>query len=326
MDARKDQVHRPHSGLNSKLDLPVHKLKVVELDQILFDSFVDVSQTDLRKFRQAWRTAHPDRTVAQCLKAVLKAKLPKKNRKPRKRLKLSDTDAQILKLKVTHETFLAGLQHLRPGDTECCVCFENFSLLDVIMCPDTDEHPLCRQCLHNYLKTCERLQPDQIPCAACRTPYLGRDMKLNVSELTWQEMERNAYDQNLKVAFGGGVVASLYCDCGTVAVVMESDLGDGTIKCTCGLCYCCKCGNIVHSGEMCPPASETLRWIDKYAKTCPNCGDAVQKNGGCNHFTHARGSGGCGHEFCWHCLCDWRRQPPGHAPGNPVCKALQKSK
>lgn len=34
---------------------------------------------------------------------------------------------------------------------------------------------------------------------------------------------------------------------------------------------------------------------------CPNCQVYLEKAGGCDHFT-CRGSGGCGHEFCW--LCD----------------------
>jgi len=41
-------------------------------------------------------------------------------------------------------------------------------------------------------------------------------------------------------------------------------------------------------------------------KPCPRCGAPIEKNGGCSHMTcPAPGKGGCGYEFCWHCLGDY---------------------
>jgi hypothetical protein len=329
MHSRKDEIHRRIQTTNfvKQLDKKMSEVKAADLDQILFDTFVDITQTELRKFRQAWKDKHAQATVNECLEACRRKRFPKTSRKPRKRAKLSEADTRCVEIKTAHNQYLQNLQHLRPGDTECCVCFDRFNMMDTIMCPDTDEHAMCRQCFHNYVTTtCHNVQTDQIPCVACRTPYLLVDAKLHLSEYTVQELERQAYDLNLKVALGGGVVASLYCECGTVAVIMDTDLGDGTIRCTCGLCYCTKCGNEVHGGLTCPAPSETLRWMDKHAKRCPNCGDAVQKNGGCNHFTHAKRSGGCGYEFCWLCLSPWRKPPKGHSPGNAVCVSYRKNK
>jgi hypothetical protein len=41
------------------------------------------------------------------------------------------------------------------------------------------------------------------------------------------------------------------------------------------------------------------------AKPCPACKISIEKIDGCRHMTHDLQMGGCGHEFCWHCLKPW---------------------
>jgi len=43
-------------------------------------------------------------------------------------------------------------------------------------------------------------------------------------------------------------------------------------------------------------------WVQKNAKVCNNCGQAIEKNGGCNHMTCSR----CRAEFCWLCRKKWK--------------------
>ncbi len=47
-------------------------------------------------------------------------------------------------------------------------------------------------------------------------------------------------------------------------------------------------------------------------KPCPGCKRNIEKDNGCNHMT-CRKPGGCGFEFCWLCLGDWREH--GSATG-----------
>jgi len=46
-------------------------------------------------------------------------------------------------------------------------------------------------------------------------------------------------------------------------------------------------------------------WLSMHTKPCPKCRRPIEKNGGCMHMTCSR-QNGCGHEFCWICLADWK--------------------
>ena len=43
-------------------------------------------------------------------------------------------------------------------------------------------------------------------------------------------------------------------------------------------------------------------WQQKNSKKCPSCGNAIEKNKGCNHMTCK-----CGYEFCWLCMKKYTR-------------------
>lgn len=52
--------------------------------------------------------------------------------------------------------------------------------------------------------------------------------------------------------------------------------------------------------------SENVKWLTINTKKCPDCHKHIEKNQGCNHMTCRREAGGCGYEFCWICLTDWK--------------------
>ncbi len=41
-------------------------------------------------------------------------------------------------------------------------------------------------------------------------------------------------------------------------------------------------------------------------KNCPDCKKPIEKNQGCNHMTCNKKVGGCGYEFCWICMGEWK--------------------
>ena len=50
--------------------------------------------------------------------------------------------------------------------------------------------------------------------------------------------------------------------------------------------------------------SGNLKWIYLNTKMCPKCRKPIEKNQGCNHMRC--NPGGCGYEFCWLCMGDWK--------------------
>jgi len=51
---------------------------------------------------------------------------------------------------------------------------------------------------------------------------------------------------------------------------------------------------------------ENMKWILVYTKSCPSCRKPIEKNQGCNHMTCNKSFGGCGYEFCWICMGEWK--------------------
>ena len=90
------------------------------------------------------------------------------------------------------------------------------------------------------------------------------------------------------------------------------------IKCPCGFIFCFKCLRESHRPCDCfmievwekknvkDNDAENLKWLIANTKQCPNCHKYIEKNQGCNHMTCRREAGGCGYEFCWICLGEWK--------------------
>jgi ariadne-1 len=86
------------------------------------------------------------------------------------------------------------------------------------------------------------------------------------------------------------------------------------VSCSCGFVFCFNCSHEVHYPLSCDQLdkwmqkaaddSQTAKWIKVNTKKCPKCKWPIEKNGGCNHMTCRRA--GCGHEFCWLCMGDYR--------------------
>eukprot|EP00434_Breviolum_minutum_P001818 symbB.v1.2.001610.t1/scaffold89.1/size472826/14 len=91
--------------------------------------------------------------------------------------------------------------------------------------------------------------------------------------------------------------------------------GVGEVQCPCGTLWCFSCGNDVHLPVACGTVKRweeknrdegcDVVWIKANTKLCPKCQNPIEKNGGCMHMT-CRKPGGCGHEFCWICMKNWR--------------------
>jgi ariadne-1 len=100
--------------------------------------------------------------------------------------------------------------------------------------------------------------------------------------------------------------------------IIQTERKQCIVVCNCGFSFCFACANFEIGDHM--PANceqiakwiakendeaETVKWMRVHTKTCPACGYAIEKNGGCMHMTCPKMIGGCGHEFCWLCRGPW---------------------
>lgn len=104
------------------------------------------------------------------------------------------------------------------------------------------------------------------------------------------------------------------------------------IECECKQTFCFACGNeghrpcdcqmILRWNEKNQSQSENVKWLKANTKQCPSCHKYIEKNQGCNHMTCRKEAGGCGYEFCWICLGEWKP----HGSSYYQCNRFDKDK
>jgi len=188
-------------------------------------------------------------------------------------------------------------------------------------------HYLCRSCWVGYLSA----QTDTGPgCILAKCPMPGCEQ--SVLRSTWELIDAASPSLGLLKTFDKFMIRS-YCNenshiswCpgpGCDVIVEYKAGGAHDIVCRCGHKFCFKCKEEAHRPASCASVrkwqlkntseSENVNWMIANTKNCSKCGRPIEKNQGCNHMTCDPRSGGCGHEFCWLCLGDWKNH--GHATG-----------
>uniref|UniRef100_A0A7S0ABC2 RBR-type E3 ubiquitin transferase n=1 Tax=Pyrodinium bahamense TaxID=73915 RepID=A0A7S0ABC2_9DINO len=222
---------------------------------------------------------------------------------------------------------LCGICFAQPG-AQVLPCERGFLRRDGAL--TKERHPsYCRDCWRQYLghavaegKSCLDLR--------CPTPGCGEAPRPgHVEALLGPGAALERYRRFLAESLVDDSRGRLrWCPgqgCGRAAE--EPATGRREVACPCGVVWCFGCGTDAHL----PVSCETVRrwesknrdeggdatWIRVNTKFCPRCQNPIEKNGGCMHMT-CRKPGGCGHEFCWICMRDWK--------GHQSCNATPESK
>ena len=208
-----------------------------------------------------------------------------------------------------------------PGDgsktnaLECGVCLDRFEKddMDSLRCG----HSFCKGCWAQYLSVSVAAGP---VCTEVTCPDASCNVRITQSKVQaladadtakkWNNfMVKSFVDYNrsakwcprpgcqFAIEYPGGGVIDVCCPCGPFV-------------------FCFGCSHEAHQPASCSDVarwnqknsaeSENITWIMANTKKCPKCGVNIEKNQGCNHMTCRKATGGCGHEFCWLCLGDWK--------------------
>lgn len=289
----------------------VKDVSVKRLDQILLTLCTTTSVAALKRWRINYVLLKGGATMAEFIfdakreNPVIDGK--RKLREPTDQEPLEEILQKTAKRQCVKQ-FFKDLETCLPVEddagVQCNVCFDKYPLEETLHCLFEDAHTICRKCFVDYCKeNKQNYSPESLPCVVCKKGYDRIVIQASLPIDIFERMEQTQLQVDKKVALGSNVKAVLYCECGTVAVVEQSDVGNGVVMCICGKVYCINCGNFEHAGQLCPPPKETIQWLEKHTKHCPNCREPIEKNGGCNHMTCRS----CRHEFCWLCLGKYPR-------------------
>ena len=180
------------------------------------------------------------------------------------------------------------------------------------------KHQFCSDCFKEYLK--EKIK-DQLTVLATKCPM--QFCNFTVPSALFNKIFQNdptqlaIYHKCLIRNFTESNADIKLCPNPKCDIIIKLP-GHGMIevKCHCGTSFCFKCLRDGHRPCDCDmmqiwedknrSEGENTKWLIVNTKQCPNCHKYIEKNQGCNHMTCRKEAGGCGYEFCWICLGDWK--------------------
>ena len=207
------------------------------------------------------------------------------------------------------------LTYTAPQQT-CSICLTNSSkkMPSISSCL----HGFCEPCYHEYIvqkirdgQESVRTRCPQFKCAMIVPQSMIQTLIPTDDDL----YEKFVYWQRLFfVSLSGGRFKWCPNPAGCGRVVSRPS--NPVVRCLCGYQWCFSCSLELHDPVSCvlskkwseknSSESENVTWILANTKPCPRCHKPIEKNQGCNHMVCPPRSGGCGADFCWMCLQDWR--------------------
>ncbi|KXS11288.1 hypothetical protein M427DRAFT_115079 [Gonapodya prolifera JEL478] len=212
-----------------------------------------------------------------------------------------------------------GLDAKPPPSRECAVCADT---KEVTMYP---RRPVTSQCTHEV-----------DTCLSCLSKHINNEVHSKMGtqitcpsvdckkDLEFEDVHRLAaerdflrYDELLRNKVLTSLPNFRWCKAARCGNGQEHEGGDDLPIMACGTCKKLSCFThdiVWHKGVSCDEYDRTIRvqeiaslhYLETNTKECPKCKRNIEKDGGCDHMTCRKASGGCGFEFCWLCLADYK--------------------
>jgi len=187
-------------------------------------------------------------------------------------------------------------------------------------------HPsiVCTPCLGTYVEACISSRASaRCPTPDCSAYMQYEDVHFWASREVFEKYDTRMLRLKLSAMSGFTWCVNSECDAGQFCTSIGTAVSPKIVTCSsCGTKSCSFHSVPWHEGLTCTQfdekrrrevrkkATEKLTHSDKrylraHTKSCPKCGIAIQKTEGCDHMT-CKPPGGCGYEFCWSCLGDYK--------------------
>ena len=214
----------------------------------------------------------------------------------------------------------------------CPVCFSEFEDNNY-MCLKCN-HRVCNECYIEYINNKLLSEPINILFTSCPLNgcnlYLTRTIfKKCITEKNMQRIFVKSLVRNFTVT-SKDIKSCPNPRC-NVSIRAQNNIAK-EIKCQCGTIFCFSCLEESHIPCDCEMVKQWIEftkdkgsgedfvWIKENTKKCPKCQTPIEKNQGCNHMTCSRRVGGCGYEFCWVCMGNWKDHTIRNLNSFYVCK------
>ncbi|KAJ6236219.1 rbr-type e3 ubiquitin transferase [Anaeramoeba flamelloides] len=179
------------------------------------------------------------------------------------------------------------------------------------------QHFFCKKCWNRYVTFC--VQQGKVRDIQCMGYKCCR--KVNDRFLSRVVTPKVFYNYKIRLVKQYLSKSKNFClcpspSCGYLCSFEENIIFGNDALCVCGHRFCFGCQGECHSPLSCRDVqtwekdtnvhSATKEWILQNTKPCPECHKLIEKNGGCNHMICSKEGNGCGYEFCWVCLQEWK--------------------
>lgn len=223
---------------------------------------------------------------------------------------------------------------VQPNNTDCFICYTDLSKLKKLTLDnleiksDWSKYYLSLNCSHNFCCDCwayyvESRLDDILTLVNSNCPQVNCNIK--VPEKALMVFTKSLNDEEKMATLKKAILKNFtdfnkdmkWCPAPGCGICIRSfSHYNREIECECGTNFCFSCGKEGHRPCQCEMVnawdlknsseSENVNWLLANTKQCPQCKKFIEKNQGCNHMTCRQSAGGCGYEFCWICLGEWK--------------------
>ena len=199
---------------------------------------------------------------------------------------------------------------------KCLVCHEDVEPENIV-CLECN-HQFCSNCFKEYLKE-KTKEPLTLLSTKCPMQFCNFQVNSEIIKKMFADQpdEMNIYKKCLIRNFTESNADIKLCPNPKCDLFIKlPGHGMEEINCYCGKIFCFKCLRDGHRPcdcemiqiweEKIKNEGENTKLFLANIKQCPKCHRDIEKNQGCNHMTCKKEAGGCGYEFCWVCLGEWK--------------------
>ncbi|KAG9239403.1 hypothetical protein BJ875DRAFT_522835, partial [Amylocarpus encephaloides] len=206
-------------------------------------------------------------------------------------------------------------REIKLKSTPCDVCLEevNTRILPAQLSPKCDHAAdICTTCITESINAQIQASPNHVSCPKCPAALDYEVVKLHASPEGLQRYEKHSImsafkdDPNFVMCLGPSCQYGQLHEFGAQEPIVSCHM------CNFQTCFIHK--GPWHSGKTCAEFDAQYNdedvaeqekasdeYLERYAKSYPNCQAQIQKTAGCDHMTCRQ----CRAQFCWLCLAPW---------------------